>query len=273
MPAAIYARYSSENQRPESIEDQVRACRTHAAKTRLVVLEDHVYTDHAKSGANPDRPGLTALREAAQQHSFDVVLVDDLSRLARDNALMLLVLNDLQYAGVRVVSVADNLDTSDDNALLGIQVRGVFNELLLSDLRKKTLRGQLGQKERNFFVGEATFGYCSEAAGTISYDKHGRARPEGPHACRSGGGRGCPADLPRGCGGQTLHAHHEGSERGRSPRPDPFGPWLDRRLRPANSREHEVPRALSLEQAGHLPRSPDRTPPLRPQAGVRVDGH
>ena len=179
MRAAIYARYSSENQRPESIEDQVRACRTHAAKTRFVVFEDHIYTDQAISGANPDRPGLTALREAAQRHSFDVVLVDDLSRLARDNALMLLVLNDLQYAGVRVISVADHLDTSDDNALLGIQVRGVFNELVLSDLKKKTHRGQLGQKERGYFVGEATFGYRSEAAGTISYDKHGRARPEG----------------------------------------------------------------------------------------------
>ena len=179
MRAAIYARYSSENQRPESIEDQVRACRVSAAKRNFVVLEDHIYTDHAQSGANPDRPGLTALRAAAQEHSFDVVLVDDLSRLARDNALMLLVLNDLQYAGVRVVSVADHLDTSDDNALLGIQVRGVFNELMLSDLKKKTHRGQLGQKERGFFVGEATFGYRSEAAGSITYDKHGRARPEG----------------------------------------------------------------------------------------------
>ena len=92
---------------------------------------------------------------------------------------MLLVLNDLQYAGVRVISVADHLDTSDDNALLDIQVRGVFNELLLPDLRRRPTGGQLGQKERGYFVGEATFGYRSEAAGTISYDKHGRARPEG----------------------------------------------------------------------------------------------
>ena len=180
MRAAIYARSSSENQRPESTEDQVRACRTHAAaKTHLVVLEDHIYTDQAMSGANPDRPGLTALRAAAQRHSFDVVLVGDLSCLARDNALMLLVLNDLRYAGVRVISVADHLDTSDENALLGIQVRGVFNELALSDLKKKTHRGQLGQKQRGYFVGEAALGYRSEAAGTISYDKHGRARPEG----------------------------------------------------------------------------------------------
>ena len=183
MPAAaragVYARYSSENQRPESIEDQVRACRVGARQRGFVILEDHVYTDRATSGAIADRPGLIALREAAKQHAFDVVLVDDLSRLARDNVQMLLLINDLEYDGIRVVSVADQLDTSDEQALLGIQVRGVFNELLLSDLRKKTLRGQLGQKERGYFVGEATFGYRSEAAGTITHDKHGRPRPEG----------------------------------------------------------------------------------------------
>ena len=177
--AAFYARYSSENQRPESIEDQVLACRIAGKERGFVVLEAHIYTDHAQSGAIATRPGLIALCEAAKQHLFDVVLVDDLSRLARDNALMLLLLNDLEYNGVRVVSVADHLDTGDEHALLGIQVRGVFNELLLSDLRKKTHRGQLGQKNRGYFVGEATFGYRSEPAGAVTLDKHGRSRPEG----------------------------------------------------------------------------------------------
>ena len=43
------------------------------------------------------------------------------------------------------MSVADGLDTDDQDATVGIQVRGVFNELQLLDLRKKTLRGQIGQ--------------------------------------------------------------------------------------------------------------------------------
>ena len=92
---------------------------------------------------------------------------------------MLLLLNDLEYEGIRVVSVGDHLDTGDDNAILGVQIRGVFNELLLADLRKKTHRGQLGQKLRGYFVGEATFGYRSEPAGAITHDKRGRPRPEG----------------------------------------------------------------------------------------------
>lgn len=179
MRAAVYARYSSENQRPESIEDQIAACRRLASQRGFLVLDDHIYADQAQSGARRDRQGLSALVAAAQSAQFDVVLVDDLSRLARDNYLMLSVIAELHFEGVRVVSVADGLDSEDEEATLGIQIRGIFNELQLRDLKKKTLRGQRGQKERGFSVGERTFGYKSVPVGTIRMDKKGRPRPDG----------------------------------------------------------------------------------------------
>ncbi len=179
MRAAIYARYSSENQRPESIEDQVSACRRLAKEQGLVVLDDHVYADQAQSGARSDREGLCALVAAARAGLFEAVLVDDLSRLARDNYLMLSVLADFQFEGVRVISVADGLDSGDEDSTLAIQIRGIFNELQLQDLKKKTLRGQMGQKQRGFTVGERTFGYRSVPVGEIRMDKKGRPRPEG----------------------------------------------------------------------------------------------
>ena len=179
MRAAIYARYSSENQRPESIEDQIAACRRLATQRNWTIVEDHIYTDEAQSGARRDRQGLTALLAAAQGRLFDVVLVDDLSRLARDNYLMLTVLAELQFAGVNVVSVADGLDSHDAEATLGIQIRGIFNELQLQDLKKKTLRGQIGQKQRGFSVGEHPYGYTSIPVGATRVDKKGRERPEG----------------------------------------------------------------------------------------------
>ena len=182
MPAlrgAIYGRFSSENQRVESLEDQVRVCRTAAPRFGVTVLPDHIYTDAAMSGAIADRPALQALIAAACQRLFDVVLLDDLSRLARDGTLLLMVLHQLQFQDVRVISVADGLDTQDEHSRLGIQLRGIVNEVQLDDLRKKTWRGQKGQKERGYFSGEATFGYSSVPAGEIRLDKHGRPRPEG----------------------------------------------------------------------------------------------
>ncbi len=179
MRAAIYARYSSENQRPESIEDQISACRKLATDRGYEVDEARIYTDAAASGARKDRTGLNALIQAGERKEFDVLLIDDLSRLARNTLLMLTVLEELRFNGVRVLSVADGLDSEDEEANVGIQVRGIFNELQLTDLRKKTLRGQIGQKQRGFIVGEATFGYRSVPVGAVRMDKKGRPRPEG----------------------------------------------------------------------------------------------
>ncbi len=179
MKAAIYARYSSENQRPESIEDQVASCRKLAVDRGLTVDPAYIFTDVAASGARSDRKGLAALIAAAKAKAFEAILVDDLSRLARDNLLMLSTIAELHFHGVKIISVADGLDTGDSEAKLGIQIRGIFNELQLEDLRKKTLRGQLGQKQRGFTVGEATYGYKSQPVGEIRMDKKGRPRPEG----------------------------------------------------------------------------------------------
>lgn len=179
MPAAVYARYSSENQRPESIDDQVSACRRLAKERSIAISDDHIYADQAQSGARSDRPALAGLMAAAHSGEFDVVLVDDLSRLARDNHLMLSIIAELSFEGIRVISVADGLDSEDEESTLAIQVRGIFNELQLRDLKKKTLRGQMGQKERGFFVGEKTFGYRSVPVGEMRMDKKGRPRPEG----------------------------------------------------------------------------------------------
>ncbi len=179
MRAAIYARYSSENQRPESIEDQISSCKKLAQGRGYTLASEQIYIDKATSGARKDRPGLNQLMDGAENGIFDVILVDDLSRLARDNYLMLSLLAELRFRGVRVISVADGLDTEDEEATMAIQVRGVFNELQLRDLKKKTLRGQIGQKERGFTVGERTFGYKSAPVGNMRMDKKGQLRPDG----------------------------------------------------------------------------------------------
>lgn len=80
MKVAIYARYSSDNQRDASIADQLRVCRLHAEKQGWQVVEE--YTDHAISGASLLRPGIhvfarmTASEEKAQL-SFDEILGAD----------------------------------------------------------------------------------------------------------------------------------------------------------------------------------------------------
>ena len=72
MKAAIYARYSSDNQRDASIADQMRVCRAFAERHGWTIAE--AYSDHA--GATLLRPGFQALMRDALNRRFDVVLAE-----------------------------------------------------------------------------------------------------------------------------------------------------------------------------------------------------
>ena len=82
MRVASYARYSSDLQRETSIEDQLAVAKRYAEDRGWKVLNDHIYTDAAVSGASINgRAGVQRLLSAAEKRpkSFDVLLVDDSS--------------------------------------------------------------------------------------------------------------------------------------------------------------------------------------------------
>ena len=179
MRAAIYARFSSENQREQSIDDQIRVCKEYANKNDVTILENHIYTDEAKSGSINNRPGLEGLKKAAENKLFDAVIVDDASRLSRDNQYFNTLLCLLQFWGIELISVSDGLNTKEEHAKVAYQFRGIFNELYLTDLKKKTHRGQMGQILRGFTVGGLCYGYKSIPVGESKYDQKGRLRADG----------------------------------------------------------------------------------------------
>src|SRR3546814_4139889 len=83
--AALYARYSSDNQSVASIEDQFRICRDQATREKWKVMG--TYKDAAISGASVTlRPGIQALLQDAQAGKFDIVLAEALDRVSRDQA-------------------------------------------------------------------------------------------------------------------------------------------------------------------------------------------
>ena len=125
------------------------------------------------------RPGLEALKRAAEAKQFDVLLVDDSSRLSRDNQHFNTLLCLFQYWGIRLISVSDGLDLREEHAKVAYQFRGIINELYLTDLKKKTHRGQMGQVLRGFSMGCKGYGYTSVPDGQTKFDKKGRLRADG----------------------------------------------------------------------------------------------
>ena len=69
MKAVIYARYSSDNQREESIEGQVRECLEYAERNGITVLCN--YIDRAMSARTADRPELQRMIRDSEKHLFE----------------------------------------------------------------------------------------------------------------------------------------------------------------------------------------------------------
>ena len=82
MNAVIYARYSSDRQREESIEGQLRECTDYAMKNNLTLLG--TYVDRALSARTADRPDFQRMIADSAKGLFDVVLVWKLDRFSRD---------------------------------------------------------------------------------------------------------------------------------------------------------------------------------------------
>lgn len=82
MTAVIYARYSSDNQREESIEGQIRECTAYAEKNGITVIKH--YIDRAFSAKTDNRPEFQQMIKDSGKKLFDVVLVWKFDRFARN---------------------------------------------------------------------------------------------------------------------------------------------------------------------------------------------
>jgi DNA invertase Pin-like site-specific DNA recombinase len=127
LKVAIYARYSSDNQRDASIADQLRVCREFAARQGGTVVDE--FTDHAISGATLLRSGFQALMRDALNRRFDVVLAESLDRFSRGQEDTAGLFKRLTFAGVNIVTLADG-----DITHLHVGLKGTMNALFLKDL-------------------------------------------------------------------------------------------------------------------------------------------
>ena len=162
MRAAIYARYSSDLQRPTSIEDQVRQCQRTADQKGWAVLNDYIRSDSEASGASIiQREALNSLITDAKRlpRPFDCLLIDDTSRLGRNLTDVLKVSDSLNHHGVFLYFVSQQLD-SRDRSFRQLQVmNGLMDEQFLIGLADKVHRGQEGRVLQGMVPGGRCYGY------------------------------------------------------------------------------------------------------------------
>ena len=132
-------------------------CDRYAERYGMTVLTR--YGDRAVSGSSKNRHGFDAMRAAAARDEFDVLLVDDLSRLSRDDVEMKQVIRHFKFRGIRIVGVSDGYDSDTKGEKIQSTMRGLMNEMYLDDLREKTHRGLYGKALNGYSAGGRTYGY------------------------------------------------------------------------------------------------------------------
>jgi site-specific DNA recombinase len=155
--AALYARYSTDMQRKESIEDQHRVCERLAERHGFAVVAR--FSDRAISGGTAARPGYQQMLVAARNHEFDVIVAEDTSRLWRNLAEQSPRLAELSDLGMYVVT--HDLDTRHESAEIMGAVGGAMASAYRKEIGRRTRRGLEGKARAGKSAGGKSYGYTS----------------------------------------------------------------------------------------------------------------
>ena len=136
--AYAYARFSSDNQREESIDAQLRAIREYCEHEGITLL--HTFTDSAFSARTDKRPGFQELFGFIREHPADLLIVHKLDRFARNRADAAFYKGKLREAGMRLVSVLEPMDEAPESIILEGVLESI-NEYYSANLSRETKKG------------------------------------------------------------------------------------------------------------------------------------
>jgi len=160
--AVLYCRYSSENQREESIKGQIRECTAFAQRKGYTVVKH--YVDRAISGKKADnRPDFMQMVSDSKASGFDFVIVWKLDRFSRDKYDSVYYKNVLKKNGVSVISATEPIDDSPEGQLMESIFEG-FSAYYIKDLAMKVNRGMTENVLKHKYNGGVlTYGYYIDA--------------------------------------------------------------------------------------------------------------
>ena len=130
------------------------------AKSKKYEIVGESFDDNI-SGMHFDREGIDEITKQAEKRTIDAVVVKDLSRLGRHRTLTSLYIDFLRQHDVRVLSVTENIDTSNENDDLLVGFKGIINDLYSKDISKKIRAGYI-QKQKSGIVITTPMGYYKD---------------------------------------------------------------------------------------------------------------
>ncbi len=169
MRGVIYARYSSDNQREESIEGQIRENTAYAEKNGITIVGH--YIDRALSAKTDNRPEFQRMIKDSAKKNFDVVIVWKLDRFSRNRYDSAKYKAMLKKNNVRVVSATEAISEGAEGIILESVLEGMA-EYYSADLAEKVKRGMMENALKCKFNGSVIpYGY------TVDEERHYQLNP------------------------------------------------------------------------------------------------
>jgi site-specific DNA recombinase len=158
--AAIYARVSTEDQgKGFSIPTQIEACQKLGEREGYAVPGGYVLIDEGLSGTTMDRPNLRKLRDLVNAGAIAAAIVYDPDRLSRNLGHQLLLAEEFERAGVKLLIVSHPLEQGPEGWLF-FQMRGALAEYERAKILERLKRGLIGRaKAGHVNGGGVAFGY------------------------------------------------------------------------------------------------------------------
>ena len=141
IKAVQYARFSSENQRDESIDAQLRANAEYAERNNIQIVK--TFVDRARSATSDKRPQFQEMIKYCESDNtgISMVIVHKLDRFSRDKYDSAMYKQKLKVKGIRVVSVLENLDNSPESLILESVIEGMA-QYYSANLAREVAKGQ-----------------------------------------------------------------------------------------------------------------------------------
>ena len=142
MKAAIYCRVSTEDQEREgtSLQSQLEACLMKSRELGYETPSEYTISE-TYSGLSLDRPKLDQLRQRVRDKEVDAVIAYTLDRLSRDPVHFIILQEELERAGVALIMVTEDVDSSDMGKLIS-HIKGFAAKLEAEKIKERTMRGK-----------------------------------------------------------------------------------------------------------------------------------
>jgi site-specific DNA recombinase len=164
LTALIHARFSTEEQRQSSIDDQIASCRafldaslpkgTKASQVKIDVIKEPEV-----SGEIADRPGINQVWAGIESKRWDLIIAEESSRLYRHHTKAGELFESAVDAGVRVICPSDYIDTADDDWPDRLHMCQMQHARSNFYTRKRIERALDGLWARGAAVGNTVIGY------------------------------------------------------------------------------------------------------------------